>query len=117
MKWFVAKLIFRIIVSNEKNAQFDIQLRLILDYSIDEALIKTFQIGYKEEERFLSSNGKTVEWKFIGVETINEIADLNNGTLLFSNTQETDSAFEFIAQVKNRPQNAYKIPVNTFVAL
>jgi len=48
---------------------------------------------------------------------INKIANLNNGTLLFSNTQETDSAFEFIEQVKNRPQNAYKIPVNTFDAL
>jgi len=65
MKWFVAKLIFRIIVSNEKKAQFDIQWRLILDYSIEEALNQAQQIGYTEEERFLSSNGKTVEWKFI----------------------------------------------------
>ncbi len=117
MKWFIAKMIFRIIVSDETKSQFDIQLRLILAPSLEKALVQIKEIGYSEEEIFSSANNKTVEWKFIDVESISELPELNNGTLMHSFTQEEESAADFINSVKTKSQSLTEKQVNTFASI
>ncbi len=115
MKWFIAKMIFRIIVSDEKKSQFDIQWRLILAQSINNAISQAKEIGYSEEEIFSSANNKTVEWKFIDVESIDELPELNNGTLVDSVTHEEKNPDGFIQMIKLKSCYMHTEYLNTFV--
>ncbi len=114
MKWFLAKIIFRIIVTDETRSQFDIQLRLIQAVTPDDAFHKAKEIGFDEEEIFPSTNRKKVEWKFIDVESVYELSELKSGTLLCTNTQEEQSPEAFISEVKNKSSHLQEMFKNKF---
>ena len=113
-KWFLTKLVFRILVSNETKSQFDIQLRLVQAKNADEAFHLAKQIGFSEEEVFPSKK-KKVEWKFIDVESVNELPEWKNGMELCSMTHEDDSPEEFIQSVKSKSAFLHLQVADTFV--
>jgi hypothetical protein len=91
MKWYLSKLVFRVIYSSGSHpAQFDEQLRLI--YAEDEfhAFQKARTIGDRECMNTTMSND--VRWKFIDVSEIYPLANIADGAEVFSAiTEETDA--------------------------
>jgi len=97
MKWYLAKLIYRIICSDGNHKpQFDEQLRLI--YAADDlhAFQKARLMGEKEEDHFLNSAQKPVQWKFIDVSELHQPGQLIDGAEMYSNICEQDNAEMYI---------------------
>src|SRR5690349_1717179 len=100
-KWYLIKLVFRIVVRDETQSQFDIQLRLIQAANGEEALRTASEIGYAEEEKFLSGK-KTVEWKFIAVESVSELPQWKNGMEIYSDTHTDELPEKYIREVTSK---------------
>ena len=60
MKWYLAKIVFRIICGDGKHvAQFDEQLRLISAPDEEKAFEKAQDMGRKEQDSFLNLKKRT----------------------------------------------------------
>lgn len=95
--WFLAKLIYKINLAGKKeNFEYDEQLRLIEATSLDEALIKSNQVGLENEFSINNKNSNTIKWEFVDVLDIIPLPKLENGIEIYSitNVQENSNLFE-----------------------
>lgn len=102
MKWFVAKIIFRIVNEGATVAQFDEHIRLISADDADEAYLKARIIGITEEDSFLNANKRPVKWEFINVAELHAIEGLTDGVEVYSRIHETKDAAEYVQEVHQR---------------
>lgn len=91
MKWYLAKIVFRIICGEGSHkAQFDEQLRLVWASNEECALEKAVSWGKQEEERFLNDKHQLVYWKFVNVSELYTLSELIDGAELYSQIKESD---------------------------
>jgi len=102
MKWFVAKIIFRISSQGSKLAQFDEHLRLISASTFDEAFLKARVLGISEEETLFTERETTVKWEFINVAELIPIQDLKDGSEIYSCIHETEEGNNYVNHVHQR---------------
>lgn len=103
MKWYVAKIIYRIIcVEGNQTPQFDEQLRLVAAEDDLHAFQKARIIGEGNEDNFLNDNQKPVTWKFIDVSQLQELESLGDGIEISSRIYEEENADHYIKQINNR---------------
>jgi hypothetical protein len=102
MKWFIAKIIFRISNEGSKLAQFDEHLRLIAAADFDEAFMKARVLGISEEDTLYTNRDTLVKWEFINVAELIPIQDLKDGSELYSSIHETDEGSSYIKHVHQR---------------
>lgn len=96
MKWFVAKIVFRIISGDGLHgAQFDEQLRIINGTNKQQALQKAIEIGVTEQESFINQKGQMVHWKFINVSEVYALQTLSDGAELYSRIEEKENALQY----------------------
>ncbi len=89
MKWYLAKIVFRIISGKgDHKAQFDEQLRLIEATDRAAAFEKAKTLGKNTEESYLNQEKEIVHWKFINVEELYHLHELQDGTEIYSRIQE-----------------------------
>ena len=102
MKWFIAKIIFRISSEGSRLAQFDEHLRLIAASNFDEAFVKARVLGISEEDTLYTDRDTTVKWEFINVAELIPIQDLKDGSEIYSSIHETDEGTSYINHVHQR---------------
>ncbi len=103
MKWYLAKIVYRIICAEGNHTpQFDEQLRLISAEDDMHAFQKARIIGDGEEDSFLNDHQKPVAWKFIDVSELHSLNDLIDGAEIYSRICEVEDAANYIKQIKNR---------------
>ena len=92
MKWYLAKLVYRILCGDGKHTpQFDEQLRLISAEDELHAFQKARLFGHREQDNFLNASSKPVHWKFIDVSEVHELNDLNDGVEIYSRISEEEN--------------------------
>src|SRR5689334_21173617 len=97
MRWYLAKIIYRIICGEgDHTAQFDEQLRMIQAETGNQAIEKAIELGEREQETFYNNNQQLVQWKFINVSEIYEVSELIDGAEIYSRIHETDDAFSYL---------------------
>ncbi len=103
MKWYLAKLVYRIICGDgEHTPQFDEQLRLVYAEDDFNAFQKARITGHREEDNFLNSTEKPVLWKFIDVSELHSLTELIDGAELYSRICEEEEADNYIRVTKQR---------------
>ncbi|MGN6267307.1 MAG: DUF4288 domain-containing protein [Ginsengibacter sp.] len=103
MKWYLAKLVFRIICGEGNHTpQFDEQLRLLCAENEMHAFQKARILGDSEEDNFLNNEQKPVHWKFIDVSEIHALNELIDGAEIYSRINEEDDADEYVTITKRR---------------
>ncbi len=103
MKWYLAKLIYRIICGEGNHKpQFDEQLRLICADDDLKAFQKARLTGHREQDTFLNNAQKLVHWKFIDVSELHALTDLTDGAEIYSRVHEDDDADTYIEAAKMR---------------
>jgi hypothetical protein len=103
MKWYIAKIVFQIIIDNDEySKQFDEQIRLLLAESNAIAFSKAQCIAKEEEDVFLNSRQQQVQWKFINVEALYEIGELIDGMELYSRINEYDEPLHYVNAVHKK---------------
>src|SRR5215204_3620266 len=96
MKWYLAKLVYRIICgSGQHTPQFDEQLRLIEASTKSEAFQKARAIGRDEEIQFRNEKGEGVHWKFIDVSDLYRLNEVADGAEVYSRIEEKENAEQF----------------------
>ncbi|MEO6456007.1 MAG: DUF4288 domain-containing protein [Ginsengibacter sp.] len=97
MKWYLAKLIYRIICGEGNHKpQFDEQLRLISAEDDLAAFQKARVTGHREQDTFLNNAQKLVHWKFIDVSELHPLNELTDGAEIYSRVYEEDDADNYI---------------------
>lgn len=105
MKWYLAKLVFRIISGEgDHTPQFDEQLRLLTAENEMHAFQKARILGDKEEDNFLNNDQLPVQWRFIDVSELRALNELVDGTEIYSCIKEEDDAEDFV-KITNRRAN------------
>ena len=103
MKWYLAKIIYRIICGDgDHTPQFDEQLRLINAEDDMHAFQKARLIGEKEEDNFLNDHQKPVHWKFIDITELHPLDNLIDGAEIYSRIDEKEDALKYIRQINER---------------
>lgn len=97
---YIAQLYFKIEMQGQKKSQFDCQVRMIEAESEEEAFFIAKGIGMTESSQFINSNGGLVKWEFVGITSVQEWKNSENGSMLFSNTIETEPNDEFLNYVE-----------------
>jgi hypothetical protein len=96
MKWYLAKLVYRIICgSGQHTPQFDEQLRLVEATTKGEAFQKALTIGRDEEVRFRNEKGELVQWKFVNVSDLYRLNEVVDGTEVYSRIEEKENAEQY----------------------
>ena len=97
MKWYLAKMVFRIICGEgEHTPQFDEQLRLVAGLSKEEAFQKAREMGQREEEAFYNTKEQLVQWQFISVSELYQLQELIDGAELYSRIEEQEHADSYL---------------------
>lgn len=110
MKWFLAKLVYRIICGDgDHTAQFDEQLRLIAAADEKEGLLRAADIGRAEEDNFYNHKEQLVRWQFIGVPELYPLNELTDGAELYSRVKEVDDAMSYVTFVQNKAQQLREV--------
>jgi hypothetical protein len=103
MKWYLAKLVFRIICGEGNHTpQFDEQLRLVFAENEMHAFQKARILGDSEEDNFLNNEQKPVHWKFIDVSELHPLNELIDGAEIYSRINEDENADEYVKITKKR---------------
>ena len=103
MKWYLAKIVYRIICGNGNHTpQFDEQLRLIEAEDDMHAFQKARITGDQEEDRFLNNQQEQVQWQFIDISELYELGKLNDGVELYSKICDEENAESYIRSIRNR---------------
>ena len=109
MKWYLAKIVYRIICGDGNHtAQFDEQLRLIHAEDDMHAFQKARIIGDNEEDSFLNNNEKPVHWKFIDVSELHPLNELIDGAEIYSRICEAGDADGYIRQINDRAKHLHE---------
>ena len=103
MKWYLAKLVYRIICGEGAHTpQFDEQLRLVQAEDDLHAFQKARSTGHREEDNFLNNSQKPVLWKFIDVSELYTLSDFVDGAELYSRILEEEQADRYIQTTHDR---------------
>ena len=103
MNWYLAKIVYLILSgTNSEDAQFDEQLRLIKAGSKEEAFHKAQLTGVREEEIFMSTNQRLVQWKFINVAELYKLGEMIDGAELYSRIEERGNADAYIETINRK---------------
>ncbi len=116
MKWYLAKLIFRIICGDGSHtAQFDEQLRLIHAEDDLHAFNKARLIGEREacSEYFI----REVQWKFIDVSELHLLHQLADGAEIYARISEEADAALYIRTIKKRGADLFQQGIHQFTQL
>jgi len=106
MKWYLAKLVFRIVCGDgEHTAQFDEQLRLISAFDAEEAFDKAQDMGHSEQETFHNLKQQLVQWKFVNVSELYHLTELIDGAELYSRINEVDDAEAYTIFVHRKAES------------
>ena len=106
MYWYIAKIVYQILISNEKEAaQFEEQLRLIHADTHQEALEKAIAIGEQEEVLFYNYHDQPVYWKFLDVSELQPVKQLNDGLQLYSHLEQPEYAEAYLALVQSKAES------------
>jgi len=106
MRWYLAKIVFRIICGAGKHtAQFEEQLRLISASGKEEAFSKAQSIGKKESETFFNHKEQLVHWKFINVSELYLLNHNLDEAELFSCISEKEDAAHYEYVVNKKAEN------------
>lgn len=106
MKWYLAKIVFRIICGDGNHAaQFDEQLRLVAAGNESEAFEKASSIGNNEEESFYNLKQELVHWQFINVSELHCLNELTDGGEIYSRIKEVDDAEVYATLVHRRAES------------
>ena len=113
MKWYLSKMVFRIICGNgEHTAQFDEQLRLVSGNSKEEAFQKSMEMGCREEETFYNRKQQLVKWQFINISELYVLNELIDGAELYSRIDEKDNADAYIYTINQKASTIISKPAN-----
>lgn len=105
MKWYLAKMIFRITCGNGNHrAPFDEQLRLLQAGSLEEAFHKARGLGMREEDSFFNRQQQLVHWKFVTTSELYRLDELIDGAELYSRIEETEDAENYLHIVHTRAE-------------
>lgn len=91
MNWYLAKIVYRIVIGNESTSQFEEQLRLIEALSPMNAFEKAYQIGSGESNDSGTALQALVYWKFVDVTELYRINQLTDGAEIFSSMKEMEN--------------------------
>lgn len=106
MNWYLAKIIYRIIIDEGNHtAQFDEQLRLIAAANEEEAFGKATDIGRREQETFYNLKQQLVQWQFVNVSELYKLSALIDGAELYSRINEVDDADNYTRFVHKKAQS------------
>lgn len=106
MKWYVAKIIYRIICGEGNHmAQFDEQLRLFEAPDMAEALYKARTAGEAEAVVFYNQREQLVRWQFIDVSELYPLPEVVDGTELYSRIEERENGADYEAFVRSKGQH------------
>lgn len=118
MKWFLAKLVFRIICAEgEHTPQFDEQLRLIAADDELHAFHKARLVGEREDDRFLNHINKPVHWKFIDVSEIHSLDDFIDGAEMYSKIYEQEDADSYIRSTQYKAKYLLQKSIQQYIPL
>jgi hypothetical protein len=93
MKWYLSKIVFRILCGDgDHTPQFDEQLRLLAAEDETEAFEKALQIGQSEADSFFNERQQLVRWQFVNVSELFRLSELVDGAELYSRINEVDDA-------------------------
>jgi len=97
MKWYLAKIVYRIVCGNGVHAaQFDEQLRLIAATHQEQAFEKAIAIGHSGEESFENDRQQLVCWQFVNVAELYPLHELIDGAELYARINEVDDAEAYV---------------------
>ncbi len=115
MKWYLAKLVYRIICSNgDHKPQFDEQLRLIYAEDDLHAFHKARLVGENEQVDQIT---KIVKWKFIDVSELHLLSELTDGAEVYSRVMEEDNAEQYIHITQKRAAQLLQTGLHKFTGL
>lgn len=118
MKWYLVKVIFRIICGEGTHtAQFDEQLRIVEADNETMAFTKAQQIGIDEEQSFFNIKQQIVQWKFINVAELYLLNGFIDGAELYSRIYETDDAEAYTQLTHERAKNIECIETHKLLQL
>lgn len=107
MKWYLAKIVFRIITSGDSSeGLFEEKLRLVSGNHPQEALQNAASWGEREEAEFMNASGKKVTWEFIAVSGLRALPDPAEDIELDSHLVEMP-ANEFIALQRDKQEQLF----------
>src|SRR5690606_36600860 len=105
MYWYIANIVYQIVVSNGKEAaQFEEQLRLIRADDKQQALEKAIALGEKEESLFYNYWDEPVYWKFLDVPELQPVRELDDGLQLYSHLEQPEYANTYMALVQSKAE-------------
>lgn len=103
MKWYLAKVVYRILCGNgDHTAQFDEQLRLVTAADEAAAFEKATAIGHREAETFYNHKQEAVQWQFVNVSELYHLQELLDGAELYSRITEVDDAGSYMDFVHHK---------------
>ena len=109
MKWYLAKIVFRIICGTGKHTpQFDEQLRLVAAESAEMAFMKAVGLGKAGEDSFFNMQQQLVQWKFVNVAEIIHLHEMTDGAEMYSAIKEADDATQYESSIHARAQHIKK---------
>ncbi len=115
MKWYLAKLVFRIICANgDHKPQFDEQLRLICAEDDLHAFHKARLIGDSENAEEIVT---VVKWKFIDVSELHLLSELTDGAEIYSKVMEEDEPGRYIDHIQKRASQLLQNGLHQFTGL
>lgn len=118
MKWYLAKLIYRIVCGDGNHTpQFDEQLRLVLADDELHAFQKARSMGEKEQDNFLNAQMKPVHWKFIDVPEVYPLSGLIDGAEMYSRIREEEDADIYIHLTQLKAAHLLENSLHTCVRL
>ena len=115
MKWYLAKLIFRVTCGNGNHRpQFDEQLRLIFADDDLHAFHKARLVGDSESVGNILTPAK---WKFIDVSELHLLSELTDGAEIYSIINEEDDPGRYITNIKKSAAQLLQNGLHQFTGL
>jgi hypothetical protein len=106
VNWYIAKLVFQVIGQGLYDPQFDEQWRLIRADEVTWAHEKARVIGWLEQGNFDEEGQRKVEWKFIEVAEIQQIASMEDGVQLYSSTEVPMDAYAYVDLIRRKAEQS-----------
>src|SRR6187431_938427 len=108
MKWYLAKMVFRIICGQgDHTPQFDEQLRLVAGISKEDSFKRALEMGNREQDTFYNRKEQLVQWQFINVSELYLLDELIDGAELYSRIEEKENAESYIYTVNQKAENIF----------
>lgn len=101
MQWYLVKMVYQIVRADKPlKPQFDEQWRCLMADELSWAHEKAKILGRLEESTFLNEKQESITWKFIDVTEVIYLGKMEDGTLIYSQTEEPEDELTYIARVQ-----------------